>query len=335
MSSSSGHHPHSQSPFAASSSHPPSTDSFQPSLPPFVQTFNRDQQQQQPKQTSFQARTYSYDYGDIDSPLSLASPGTTSSVASPPPNTPPPAFPFIASPSYHYQPLQQQYSSRGYPQLMSNVSQAGYGGGGAGSQGAYGHHQQQQQQPPQQYPSQPGPSSYPVQAAGYGQYSAQDPAADQYAQFRAQDDLWAPPQFSPHELVVHVRHTRLQSPSRNETLTVFSLPSVLLLCKQGPSVPFGFKSPLPLPLPAPFSPNQSRQILQPHHAAPMSPAPPVYPIYEGPPIIAEVDMPSDEDWEVWKTTDAREGIVDMLDTEGDIPPCVLFSALSIPFTLYV
>lgn len=100
----------------------------------------------------------------------------------------------------------------------------------------------------------------------------------------------------------------------------FLSPSVLLLCKQGPSVPFGFKSPLPLPLPAPFSPNQSRQILQPHHAAPMSPAPPVYPIYEGPPIIAEVDMPSDEDWEVWKTTDAREGIVDMLDAEGDIPP---------------
>lgn len=67
----------------------------------------------------------------------------------------------------------------------------------------------------------------------------------------------------------------------------------------------------------------------------MSPAPPVYPIYEGPPIIAEVDMPSDEDWEVWKTTDAREGIVDMLDAEGDIPPCVLFPALSILFTLYV
>lgn len=94
---------------------------------------------------------------------------------------------------------------------------------------------------------------------------------------------------------------------------------------QGPSVPFGFKAPLPLPLPSPFSPSArhpATALLQPYHATPTSPAPAVYPIYDGPPVLDEVEMPNEEDWEVWKMTDAREGIVDMLtddDGDGELP----------------
>lgn len=285
---------------------------------------------------SSSSSSYSYDAGDR-TPYGHLSPGA-SSVDSPAPPTPPA---FLAPPVYgHQQP--QHYLAHGTGS-MSNVNPAG--GGGYGGHQHYGY-SQSPQQAPYGHGGQPGPSSAyaPGSSAGAPHASnpaIRDPYGDAY-QSGPQDNLWAPPGFTPQDLVVHVspRASPPSSPSGTlvadrtpaacrplrRTRKTLTLASACYLSfpatSQGPSVPFGFKAPLPLPLPAPFSPNQSRQILQPYHATPTSPAPPVYPIYEGPPIIAEVDMPSEEDWEVWQTTDAKAGIIDSLMDAGDIPACV-------------
>lgn len=67
-------------------------------------------------------------------------------------------------------------------------------------------------------------------------------------------------------------------------------------------MPYGFKAPLPLPLPLPLGSSGSRAspaLVEPYFNSPVSPAPPFYPNYQGPPPWESPSLPTQDEVEGW------------------------------------
>ncbi|KAL7417858.1 hypothetical protein BDY24DRAFT_1727 [Mrakia frigida] len=96
----------------------------------------------------------------------------------------------------------------------------------------------------------------------------------------------------------------------------------------GPSVEYGFKSPLPLPLPLPLSSFTSSRapataLVQPYFHSPVSPAPPFYPNYQGPPVFEDPERPTQDEIEMWES-ESEGGQPPAPDRTLQMPPPVVY-----------